>query len=383
MTPRHAPHPDPLAPYTLDALLDGAAQLRPDAAALVDDASQSLTFAALAEEVETLAAHLIHIGLVANDTMLVLGSAQSRIVTALLAGMRAQIHVALVPVNIRAEQLTMLALRLNASAILCADAYDGFAPVDTAFAAAALAGCVRVVATLGAQAHDGAVDLAPQALSRLAPLARPATPARIITLQRRDATLQPVFHQQRTLVAGSLDLIARAHLTAATPLISTIAPLTYAGLAAGPLAMLLCGATLALHGPFDSARLTSQLADCPNARLLVPAALLPGLERSGILRSGALGGLFALSRWQKDAADFSPPQAVASTIPIVDLHAFAENALVAEPRGSDGRARAILDPPHSIDISGILMLATGASTDANDALGFFGAAVTRDEDSDA
>ena len=168
VTPRHAPHPDPLAPYTLDALLEGAAQMRPDAAALVDDFSQSLTFAALAEEVETLAAHLIHIGLLPDDTVIVLGSAQSRIVAALLAGARAQIHVALAPVNIRAEQLTMLALRLNASAILCADAYNGFAPVDTAFAAAALAAGVRVVATLGAEAHDGAVDLAPQALSRLA-----------------------------------------------------------------------------------------------------------------------------------------------------------------------------------------------------------------------
>ena len=93
-----------------------------------------------------------------------------------------------------------------------------------------------------------------------------------------------------------------------------------------------------------------------------------------------LGGLVVLSRWHKDAADFSPPQAVTSSVPVVDLHAFAENALVAEPRGADGRARAILDPPHSINIGGILMLATGASNDANDALGFFGAAVTKDDD---
>ena len=380
MTPKHAPHPDPLAPFTLDALLQGAAKVRPDAVALVDDSGQSLTFAGLAAEVETLAAHLAEMGLLPDETVIVLGSAQSCVVTALLAVLRAQVHVALVPPNIRPEQLTLLALRLNASAILCADAYDGLAAANTAFAAAAGAERVRIVATLGADRHDGAVDLSPSALMRLPPRIRPPHPARIITLQRHDGAVHPVFHQQRTLVAGSLDLIARAHLTAATPVISTVAPLTYAGLAAGPLAMLLCGAALVLHGPFSSSRLMDQIANHPNARLLVPAALLAGLERSGVLRSGALGGLLALSRWQKDAADFSPPQAVASANPIVDVHAFAENALVAEPRGSDGRARAILDPPHSIDISGILMLATGASADANDALGFFGAAVTRDED---
>lgn len=380
MTPKHAPHPDPLAPYTLDALLQGAAKLRPHAVALVDGAGQSWTFTALAQDVETLAAHLAQIGLMSDETVIVLGSAQSCVVTALLAGLMAQVHVALVPPNIPPGQLTQLALQLNASAILCADAYDGMAGADAAFEAAARAECVRIVATLGADRHDGAVDLAPSALKRLTLGTRPPNPARIITLRRHEGAVHPVFHQQRTLVAGSLDLIARAHLTAATPVISTVAPLTYAGLAAGPLAMLLCGATLVLHGPFSSSRLMEQIADYPNARLLVPAALLAGLERSNVLRNGALGGLLALSRWQKDAADFSPPRAVASANPIVDLHAFAESALVAEPRGSDGRARAILDPPHSIDISGILMLATGASADANDALGFFGAAVTRDED---
>ena len=379
----HAPHPDPLGPYTLDALLEGAAHLQPQARALRDSTGASLTFAQVAQQVQALAAHFRLCGLEPGQTVLLTGGAHSAIVTALLAGIRAGLDVALAPPNIRADQLAVLALRLQAAAIIGGAPYGGFSPLDTALAAAALADSIRLVGSLAGGDTDGAVDFSAGTLGLqpgIVPADAPAHPARIITLLQDGKAFHPVAHQQRTLVAGALDLVARARLSASTPLLSTIAPLTYAGLAAGPLAMLVCGAALDLHGPFDSARLLAQVAAQPQVQFVVPAALLAAIERSGMLGPDRLGGLVILSRWNKDAADFSPPQAVTSSVPVVDLHAFAENALVAEPRGADGRARAILDPPHSINIGGILMLATGASNDANDALGFFGAAVTKDDD---
>ena len=368
---------DPLAAYTLDTLLAGAARLRPQGLALRDADGASLTFAALHGHATRLAARLKQTGLEPGETLLVLGGNRISSLIALMAGVCAGLDVAMLSPGLRADRLAMLANRTRAAVLVCGEPFGGVDLLDKGFMAAALTETVRLVGTLGSGNAD-AVDFSAGALAGdIAPvLPAPAHLSDILTLTPDGMTR----HSQRKLVAGTLDLIARARFRAAQPLLATLGPSTYAGLASGLLAGLLCGASVTLHGIFDAARLLAQLEDMPQAQLVVPAELLPALARAGILQHGPLAGLLAVSRWQTNAGDFAPPASLPNSVPLVDLHAFGEMALLAEARGADGRARALLEPPHDIEVGADVICAVDADNDTADGLRFFGAAVSVPED---
>ena len=367
---------DPLAGFSLDALLEGAARLRPGSVALREaQGGRSLTFAALADGALRFAAKLAAAEFVPGDTMLLFAGPSAAQVVALLGGLRAGVNVALVPPNIQAGRLALLAGQTGASALLCGAHYGGIDLMQEGFSAAALSGDIRMVGALAAGGEDAA-DFSPTALANDPPpdLPVPPTPASLFTLPRRGDGM-PVRHGQRMLVAAALDLITRARLSASLPLISTLSPASLAGLVTGPIAALLCGATLNLHELFDARGLLAQIGENPGAQLVVPCEMLPALDRGGLMRGGSLGGIAAVSRWQADGADFSPPATLDTLIALTDIHSFGEVALVPELRGSDGRARALLDPPHEIEIAGQTLLAIDATSDSDGAFRFFGAAV--------
>ena len=140
------------------------------------------------------------------------------------------------------------------------------------------------------------------------------------------------------------------------------------------------GATLHIHGLFDAQILMNQIAQNPGARLAVPATLLRNLANAGLLQSGALGGVMALSRWQHNGIDFAPLPPVASAIALTDLHGFGELALVAEKRGLDGTPGKLFASPHLIEIDGQSLLAVDAREMGDNRRRFYGAAVTQTEE---
>jgi hypothetical protein len=65
------------------------------------------------------------------------------------------------------------------------------------------------------------------------------------------------------------------------PVFTTLAPVRFATLAAGPYAALLAGAPLYLHAPFDARSFVSEFEACGPAHLVAPRALAEALAASG------------------------------------------------------------------------------------------------------
>jgi len=151
-------------------------------------------------------------------------------------------------------------------------------------------------------------------------------PARIFTFDRRRG--RPVAHEQTTLMAAGLDLVARAEIGRATPIISTVPPTSFAGLVAGPFAALLSGVTLHLHGPFAAEDFLKVRAHAAGAHLVIPAAL--AAEFAGASLLDGLASAVLVSR-SPTAAEFAPP-ALSAPCPLIDLYALGETAAVAERR---------------------------------------------------
>ncbi|MGB9187343.1 MAG: hypothetical protein WCB34_05095, partial [Methylovirgula sp.] len=257
--------------------------------------------------------------------------------------------------------------------------YGAPVPPETYFAAAAAAPSIRLVATLGPQEIDGAVDLGTGAVLRYAAgrpdigleRGKPApAPPRIITFDRRRKI--PMFHQQATLMAASLDFIARASIGRETPILSTLPPTSFAGLVAGPLAALLSGATLYLDGPFEAQAFLKRRDELGHAHLVIPAAVAAEFSRAGVFEG--LASAVLVSRLSA-TMPFMPPEPLATPCPVIDLYAIDEAAAVGELRRA-GTAVAPALAPHFVGFDDARILTVEACPQPGRPLACRGAAVT-------
>jgi hypothetical protein len=189
----------------------------------------------------------------------------------------------------------------------------------------------------------------------------------------RSATGEIVHHKQRTLVAAALDLVTRARIGMRLPIVTTIAPASFAGLCAGPVAALLAGAPLLLHGPFQSAEFSTLLRRWAPAHLVSPATLLGALNGARLVGPQTLASLILVSRHPDLAsAVVDASDDAGETVPIIDLFAIGERAAVPEPREN---GRSLLAEPHYITLEEGNILAVGRGADS----ALEGAAVTDGE----
>ncbi len=217
-------HRDFFSAYSFDTLISGAARLRPQAIALADRGA-SVPFDLLAGHASALARLLADSGLKPGERVLLTGGAEVSLVIAIVAALRGGFEPALAPLGLDAGELAAHARAIEAAALAGPTAYGTSIETETYLAAAALAPSIRLVATLGPQAIDGAVDLSTEAVLRYAAenpeiniergKPAPSHAPRIITFGRGGKT--PVIHQQATLMAASLDFIARASIGRETP----------------------------------------------------------------------------------------------------------------------------------------------------------------------
>lgn len=340
MNPLPAAHPhaprDLFSAYSFDTLISGAARLRPQSPALSDRAT-SVPFGLLAGQAAALARLLTDSGLRPGDRLLLTGGAEASLVIAIVAALRGGFEPALAPLDLDPAELAAYARAINAAALAGPTYYGRAVPSETYFAAAASAPSIRLLATLGPQEMDGAVDLGTAAVLRYAAThpdiaidrggPTPVEPPRIITFDR--AQRKPIFHHQATLMAAGLDFVARAKIGRETPILSTLPPVTFAGLIAGPLAALLSGATLHLDGPFDARTFLKRRDDAGPAHLVIPAAVAAEFSRAGLFEG--LASAVLVSRLSA-AAPFAPPEPLASPCPMIDLYAIDETVAVAELR---------------------------------------------------
>jgi len=371
---------DPFASFSLDTLVSGAARLRPDTIALVDSRAE-LTYRAFAARAAALARLLAEHGLKHGERVLLAGGAEASLVVAAVAALRAGLEPVFAPLDLEAGQLAAYAKVTDAAALLATTRYGPYCPTDVHFAAIASAASIRLVATLGPGELDGGVDLGPEAIAQFSRdnpdegLDRgkqlQASPGRIITLERCDGSLKPIFHRQATLIVAALDFVARARLDRDTPVISTLPPMSFAGLVAGPVAALLAGAALHLHGPFDTTRFLDMLDRVRPAQLVAPHAAAENFVDPAIARQ--LASLILVSRLKMtDPAPILP--ACACPCPLLDLYAIDERATIAEQR-VNGEAR-WPTKPHYISFDNARILVIEAKSDG-DTMSLEGAGVTR------
>jgi acyl-CoA synthetase (AMP-forming)/AMP-acid ligase II len=329
----------PIAAFSLDALTAGAAKLRPDRLALTEAGpggpTRALTYREFDTQVRAVVQHLADFKLAPGERILIIAGARAACIVATIAALAAGIEPLLVPVDIDGGQLAEIAKSAGCVAIAGPTSYGPLNLEETMFEAAASSETIRFVATLGPGAADDAIDLAPERLpsdGAQTPLVAEIRP-RIGTLGSQKA---PVFHEQSTLLAAALDLVGTAEIAAGSQILSMLSPASFAGLATGPVASLLSGAPLTLFGPFDAAGFIALLDRIGANHCVFPAAILPDLERAGLLRRDALASAIAIVREKATLA-------VEADCPLIEVHALEESGITVRHRArADSKSAPIL-----------------------------------------
>lgn len=373
---------DPLAGFDLDSLLSGGARVRPQRIALSDgalDAPSALTFADLDAFVSRTAAAWQAMGVQEGERVLIVTGARVAPLIAMLGALRAGLDAAVLPDGCDSNALAHAAQAIGAVA-LCAEPEPGAHAFAKLLEAGFNTETVRVLAGLGAEA-DGIAPL-DKIVQGCAPFnsAPGLRKGEIITF---DDEGLPCVHSQRTLAAAALDFITRAAILARSPSLSTLAPARFAGLVAGPLAALVSGAPLVLHGPFNAAALVNLVDALGPSHLIAPGALLEPLSRSGLLDGPHLASVTLLERCATEARNeaHQRPMLPDRSRPLrgpnlIDLLAIGEQAAIAQARPRDGAPAPIGGAPHALSLDGASIVAIDFHRMPNAHIALSGAAVS-------
>lgn len=225
-------------------------------------------------QVRALAQHIGELGLAPGERLLILTSPCMACVIAPIAALAAGLEPLLVRIGFGPAELVAIAAAANCTAIVGASSYAEIDLEEVLFETAARSETIRIVATLGPGAADGAIDLAPERLSL-----RDAKPSVAADHRPRIGTLstqnQPIFHEQGALLSAALEFVGKAEIGAGSRLLSTLAPASFASLVTGPIASLLSGAPLTLFGSFQAASLLALLDDIGPPHCVVPQQSCP------------------------------------------------------------------------------------------------------------
>jgi acyl-CoA synthetase (AMP-forming)/AMP-acid ligase II len=348
---------DPLAGFDFAKLIASAAKLRPERVALTDHDAHSanaLTFAELERAVVHSAALWRDAQMPEGACVLIVAGARVAPVIAVLGALHAGLDVALVPSHMDAEAIADFIRATGAQAICSEPANGGLDLAAEIFAAASLAGSIRLVATLGDRPVDGAlnidiVDFKSRTLTH--PPQPSARKSVVLTITSSGGIAS---HSQHALMSAALDFIAEARIGMRLPIVSTISIASLAGIVAGPIAGFMSGAPVILHGPFDSSQLGDLLTLNRQANVVVPAAVAPAICDAGLVAHGDFAALIVLHRHDEDAEPNGDAEGVdlpvcaipdSCTSAIIDLHAFGEYQLSARTR--DRMEPAVIQKPNA------------------------------------
>jgi AMP-binding enzyme len=314
----------PIAAFTLDALTAGAAKLRPDRVALAEAgpgaSNEALTYSKLERQVRALAQHFAELRLAPDERILLLTGARTACVAATIAALAAGIEPVLVRMGFKPEALANISAATNCVVIAGPTSYGDGRVEDILFETAARSEIIRFVGTLGPGTADGAIDFNPANL-RSDDL-RPSVPDKRPRIGTLNFQGEPIFHEQSALLAAALDLVGKAEISAGSHLASTLAPASFASLVAGPVASLLSGAPLTLFGPFEGAAFLALFDAIGANHCVVPAEIVPALDRAGLLEDPAFPWPIAVSREANSIPGLR--------CPLVQVRALEEGAMRVE-----------------------------------------------------
>lgn len=209
-------------------------------------------------------------------------------------------------------------------------------PAERFCAIAARSFGLRFLCAYGPDVPDGVVDLDQIVLAQggaAAPLTAASDDlgsAGIITFGARGGPTRPLLRPGGSLVAAAVTVLIAAKIEPGDRILSLVAQDDLAGLATGLAAALVSGASLELHGLFDSPALAAALEDETPTHLVAPGSLEGALAASGVASRLASTILLhpAPTRFKARSAGLAD---------VVDVLAFDETALLARQRDASGR----------------------------------------------
>jgi hypothetical protein len=208
---------------------------------------------------------------------------------------------------------------------------------------------IRYVGAFGKDSPDGVVPfddlLSANASDPSPPVDRggptdAAAHVAAVTFDIGDGGLVPVARNHAELLAGGQAIVRESALADDGGILSTLAPVSFAGICLTLLPWLLTGGTLSLHHPFDPDVLQRQRRQDRCGTVVLPGPLACGLAETGAFAPDSAANV--LAAWQ------SPERIAASSIwrqpnaVLTDIAIFGEAALVPGRRGDSSRPAPIV-----------------------------------------
>ena len=335
----------------LDELFLATARKAPDRTALIDPpdrrsftdgASRRLSFAEAAAVMEALAGGFASLGLAEDDVVAVQLPNTLEAYLVLLALFRARLIACPLPTLWREHDLNLALSQVAPRALITAARIDGHAHAEMMRLVAGEHFSVRHVLAFGTEVPDGVVSLD----AGLGGETAPSTPVPRYRTQAADhvaticfeasggAAPRPVPRSHNQLVAAALHHIAAADLASGDVILTPYPPTSLLPFAAAFGPFVLAGATLALHHPFDARLLQQSLVDYRATYTILPPGLIATLSAAGALSSARTRLKRVGCAWPAPylARAEAFPASEADDVPMIDLYALGEAAMLALPR---------------------------------------------------
>jgi acyl-CoA synthetase (AMP-forming)/AMP-acid ligase II len=278
---------------TLPSIVETAAHARPgrfaftdapDRGSWTDGAPRSITAGELQRDVSLFARKFATLGLRPGDRILVMTPNIVEGVTAILGVMLAGYVPCPLNVVSAPDAIIAAAEQVKAAAIVTVCRYAHLSPAQSACEAASRYYGIRFVAAFGARTPPGAISLSgwPDDDHSTDTLAAPQPHQTALVTFDTQGQGEAFARTHAQLIGEALALSAISGLTSRGSLLGTFTPVSAAGVIATLAAPLISGAHVHLHGPFAPETLRKQLADRPDAILILPSAA-----------EGAVRGLFS------------------------------------------------------------------------------------------
>ncbi|WP_027578566.1 class I adenylate-forming enzyme family protein [Bradyrhizobium sp. Ai1a-2] len=343
---------------TLDSLFKRVLARQPDALALVDPLNKPritgqtrkrLTYAQADRAISAIAAHFIEAGLPANSVLAVQLPNTVEFALTVLAAHRAGLVVAPMPLLWRHAELTAALNRTAARAIVTTSRVDGVIYADFAMNAAAEAFSIRHVCGFGSDLPEGMASL-DQAILRESSTTRAVIQdgrkASLISFDVTADGFRPVPRAHFALIAGGLAMSLESDVPQGATIMSTFAPMSFAGLASSLAVWLLTGGTLVLHHPFDEEVLQTQINDHACDTLIAPAPLALRLAELD-LDANMPSVRNVIGLWRAPEQVAAGASWIAQRATLTDVYLFGEAGLFGARRtAEDGSPAPIKPGPH-------------------------------------
>lgn len=340
--------PPPWSGVTLTGLFRGSVRLgaaRPafvEGPAVPTSDARMVSFAAASDAIEGLKLRLQGLGLSEGAVVGVLMPNSTEAAVAVLALLEAGVRPLLMPVALPRDAVAAALERTGAKGLIVAD--DISDPEDAGRFVKAIRAQrgVRFVAAFGDRSPPGSVPLCGleelQALGAVTG-AGEATPHAPDLLTVEALGPEPVIlrHAQEALVAAALGVVVSASTAPGTPVLSTLPPMTQAGLVTGLVPALIGGSALHVLPVFSGQGLKALLQHAGRCQLVVPAMLERPLAGERLMGSTSLSSTILLHRAPARIEAAAAPAGADS--PVLDALAVGERGLFLASRSAAGEPR--------------------------------------------